>query len=63
MFGKRKIKLEPDLYDRVALRAKELGYSTPDELVAHLLERELKVTAEEATKQKVLQKMKGLGYL
>ncbi len=63
MFSKSKIRLDPDLHRRAAAKAKELGYSSLDEFIAHLLERELKQTAEQAAKEKVLQKMKGLGYL
>jgi len=63
MFNKNKIKLDPQLHDTAARRAADLGYSTLDDFVAHLLERELKAAAEQATKEKVLQKMKGLGYL
>ncbi len=63
MFSSGKIKLDPDLYARAAKRAAELKYASVHEFVAHLLERELSARSEEATKEKVMQKMKGLGYL
>jgi len=49
MFNKNKIKLDPQLHDTAARRAADLGYSTLDDFVAHLLERELKAAAEQAT--------------
>lgn len=63
MFGKGNVKLDAELYARARGRAGELGYASVNEFVAHVVERELKRADEQQTKEKVLEKMKGLGYL
>jgi hypothetical protein len=63
MFGKPSIKMDSDLYERAARVAAQLGHPSVERYVAVVMERELKAHADEETKQKVLQKMKGLGYL
>lgn len=64
MFGNHhRIKLDKGLWEQVSLLAIERGYATVDEFVSHLLEREIRSHAEEPAKEKVLEKLKGLGYL
>lgn len=63
MFSSNKIKLEPTLYKTAAQHAKQLGYPSLDDFVSHLLARELKPPPPNNTRDSVLQKMKGLGYL
>jgi len=63
MFCRNKIVIDPNLHERAAKRAVDLGYASLAEFVEHLLERELSAVTEAQTKEKVLQKMKGLGYL
>jgi hypothetical protein len=63
MFFANKIKVDPTLHKSASRRATELGYPSLDDFVAHLLERELKSAADQTTRDRVLQKMKGLGYL
>jgi hypothetical protein len=61
--GKTKVTLDPAIYERAAKHAAKVGYATVDEFVAHVLERELRAHEEQLAKEKVLEKMKGLGYL
>jgi metal-responsive CopG/Arc/MetJ family transcriptional regulator len=64
MFGKNRITLEKSLLERVRAAAEKAGYSSTDEFVAHVLERELSRgedgTASEADVKKQLE---GLGYI
>lgn len=65
MFGP-KIKLDKALYERAKYVSEVAGYSSVDEFVAHVLERELKaVEGDEETPDdaQVLERLKGLGYL
>jgi hypothetical protein len=40
------------------------GYSSPEEFIEHVLEKELaKIEADGQTEDEVLKKLKGLGYL
>ena len=62
MFGSR-IKLDPALLTRARRFADLAGYSSVDEFVTHLLERELaKIDASES-EDEIRKKLKGLGYL
>jgi len=73
MFFNKKVGIEPALYERAEQFARELGYASLEEFVAHLLERELSADArgrprnagevDADSRDKVLAKMRGLGYL
>lgn len=51
------------LYDRARAQAQKSGYSSVDEFVCHVLERELARTQESDVRDDVEHKLKGLGYL
>jgi hypothetical protein len=63
VFRKNRIVIDPVLHDRAAARARELGYASLREFVEHLLERELSSDDGAEGREKVLARMKGLGYL
>ena len=58
-----KIKLDKSLYDRLAEIAKSGGYSSTDELVVHILEREAAKFSEADDDQEVEKQLRGLGYI
>ena len=58
-----KIKLDRALYDRLAEIAKAGGYSSTDELVVHILEREAAKFSEADDDQEVEKQLRGLGYI
>jgi hypothetical protein len=58
-----KIKLEKELYDRVKRYADIAGYSSVDEFVSHVLEKELSSVDESADEEEVKKRLQGLGYL
>ncbi|MBN9418040.1 MAG: hypothetical protein J0I12_21505 [Candidatus Eremiobacteraeota bacterium] len=57
-----KLRIDPTLLERAQKRAEELGYSSLDEYVTHLLERDLEKLSpvEDAALQ---ERLRGLGYL
>ena len=59
----RKIKIENELYERVKQIAQNDGYSSIEEFVAHVLERELKRPTASNSDEKILERLKGLGYI
>ncbi len=64
MFGKNKITLDKALLERVKDAATKAGYSSPDEFVAHVLERELsKGDADATSDADVKKQLEGLGYI
>jgi hypothetical protein len=58
-----KIKLKPELSQRVERCAKAGGYSSPEEFVEHVLERELAKLADAQSDEDIVKKLKGLGYI
>jgi len=62
MFGPT-IKLNRDLWDRVKKCAGAAGYSTPEEFVEHVLERELAKLEDAGSDEEIVKKLQGLGYI
>lgn len=64
MFGP-KIKVDKSLYERAREVARIAGYSTVDEFVGHILERELQAIEGEGdeSEAEIAERLKGLGYL
>ena len=58
-----KIKLEADLYERVKKVANLAGYTTADEFIVHMIEKELSVLESADTDEEVTERLRGLGYL
>ena len=57
------IKLEKDLFERVKRCADAAGYSSPQEFVQHVLEKELSSIEEGESDEEILKKLQGLGYI
>lgn len=67
MFGNR-IKIEDDLYEKVKKCSSAAGYSSVDEFVAHVLEKEVSKIlgpgdAERNPEEEVRKRLQGLGYI
>jgi len=60
---KATIKLDKELMARVAKYSQAAGYSSPQEFVQHVLERELAKLEEAGSNEEIVKKLKGLGYL
>jgi hypothetical protein len=63
MFGEKRIHLDKDLWERVRRFAEIAGYSSPDEFVAHVLEKELAGLQASDSDENSRKKLKGLGYI
>lgn len=57
------VKLNKDLWARVKKVAAAAGYSSPEEFVEHVLERELAKLEDAQTDEEIVRKLKGLGYI
>ena len=57
------IKLEKDLFERVKKCADLAGYSSPQDFVVHVLEKELAKIEEGESDEEILKKLQGLGYI
>jgi len=58
-----KIKLDAPLYDRVKKVSEIAGYSSPDEFIVHIIEKELAILESAENDQEVTERLRGLGYL
>jgi len=64
MFGGGKIKLDKDLLEMVKKYAGLAGYSSPEEFVQHVLEREIAKFEEDGdSEEEIRKRMQGLGYI
>jgi len=57
------IKLNKDLWAKVQKVAMAAGYSSPEEFVEHVLEREVAKLEDAQTDEEVVRRLKGLGYI
>jgi metal-responsive CopG/Arc/MetJ family transcriptional regulator len=57
------IKLNKDLLAKVKKCANAGGYSSPEEFIEHVLERELAKVETSASDEEIARKLQGLGYL
>jgi hypothetical protein len=62
MFGPS-VRLSKDLWERVKRVAEAAEYSSPQEFIEHVLERELSKIETADSKKDLIEKLKGLGYL
>ena len=58
-----KIKIDSNLYHRAKEAAEISGYSSMEEYVTHLLEKELSKNNPEDVDEKVTDQLRGLGYI
>jgi len=64
MFGSSTtIKLDKALYERVKRCADAAGYSSPQEFVEHVIERELAQIEDGASDEEITKRLQGLGYI
>jgi len=57
------VKLNKDLWARIQRVANAGGYSSPQEFVEHVLEREVAKLDAAQSDEEIVLKLKGLGYL
>ena len=61
--GGNKIKLEPELIERVKQIAEVAGYASHEEFIVHIIEKELAQFEGDASDDDITEKLKGLGYI
>jgi macrodomain Ter protein organizer (MatP/YcbG family) len=60
---KKKIKLDPALYKKLAQTAKERGYASTDEFIVHVLEQAVSNDASPRDDEEIKKQLRGLGYI
>lgn len=58
-----KIKIEKDLYEKIIECSEIAGYSSPEEFVIHVLEKEITLFENADDDPDILERLKGLGYI
>jgi len=61
--GKKTIKIDKQLYERLVEAAKRRGHSSVEEMAAHVLERELSGEEELSDEEQAERRLRGLGYI
>ena len=59
----KSIKISKDLWARIERAAKAGGYSSPEEFAEHVLEKYVPKSDETDSREEILKRLKGLGYL
>jgi metal-responsive CopG/Arc/MetJ family transcriptional regulator len=59
----KSIKLSADLWERIRKCAEKAGYSSAEEFIQHVLEKEVARGDEAEAKEEVERRLRGLGYL
>ena len=57
------IKLKKELLARVKKVADAAGYSSPEEFIEHVLEKEMRKLEDAQSDEEIVRKLKGLGYI
>ena len=63
MFGKKSIKLDKELVDKIRKYADIAGYSSPEEFITHALEKELSLLEDAGSEEEIKKRLQGLGYI
>lgn len=62
MLGNR-IKLDKALLDKVKRYASIAGYSSPEEFITHIVEKELAKLEDADSEEEIKKRLRGLGYI
>lgn len=61
--GKLKLKLDSDIEDKLKRMSEAAGYSSPEEFVHHLIEKEVSALDEAQSDEELKKRLQGLGYI
>ena len=59
----KSIKVGKELWERIERAAKAGGYSSPQEFAEHVLEKYVPKSEDTDSKEEILKKLRGLGYI
>jgi hypothetical protein len=63
MFGKNSVKFDNHLWEKIRKLAALAGYSSPDEFVVSVVEKELAKLDDADSDERIKERLKGLGYI
>jgi hypothetical protein len=62
-FMAKSIKVGKELWERIERAARAGGYSSPQEFAEHVLDKHVPKSEDTDSKEEILKRLKGLGYL
>ncbi len=62
MFGS-KVKIDKALFEKVKKYSKIAGYSSVEEFISHVLEKEMAQLEDADSEEEIKKRLKGLGYI
>jgi len=60
---KLKLKLDSDIFDKLKNLASQAGYSSAEEFVRHLIDKEIAILDEAGSEEELKSRLQGLGYI
>ena len=63
MFGKVRVNLDKQLWEKLRKFSEMAGYSSVNEFIVHALEKEVAQIEEAESDEEIREKLKGLGYI
>jgi len=63
MFGRNRVKVPRELWEKIRRCAALAGYATPEEFVIHALEKEIAKLDADDSDENIQKKLRGLGYI
>ena len=63
MFGKSSVKFDNHLWEKIRKLASLAGYSSPEEFVVSVVEKELAKLDDADSDERIKERLKGLGYI
>ena len=58
-----KVKIDANLFERLKKAASKAGYSSTEEFLIHIIEKELSSSETDNTDQQITDQLRGLGYI
>lgn len=58
-----KVKINANLFERMKKAAAKTGYSSAEEFLIHIIEKELSGSETDNTDQQITDQLRGLGYI
>jgi len=63
MFGGSKVRIDKELLSKAEKYAKVAGYTSVEEFINHILEKEMATFGEGDSEEEIKRKLQGLGYI
>jgi len=63
VFGKKTVKIDKHLWNKIAAYSEAAGYAAPEEFMVHTLEKAMAQMEDADSDEELMNKLRGLGYI